>query len=166
MLALPAQSRRLRQRFFHHCGGVDEYLDLGARCGDQPSRQRLQPLLDQVVIIIALRVDRNRTAGALLEYRQRILIRPVIDAEHDHRAHVGPQHPRVSAAFRTCGEPVHVAMRAGLKEAAKIFCGIRNRRRIGDADAIETERERLVGELLFQSGGRKLDCLVQKSRST
>jgi hypothetical protein len=57
-------------------------------------------------------------------------------------------------------------MRAGLEEAAKIFCGIRNRSRIGDADAIETERERLVGELLFQSGGRKLDCLVQKSRST
>ena len=28
MLALPAQSRRLRQRFFHHRGGVDEYLDL------------------------------------------------------------------------------------------------------------------------------------------
>ena len=57
-------------------------------------------------------------------------------------------------------------MRAGLEEAAKIFCGIRNPSRIGNADAIETERERFVGELLFQSGGRKLDCLVQKSRST
>jgi hypothetical protein len=92
---------------------------------------------------------RNRAARALLEYRQRALIRSVIDAEHDHRAHVGPQHPRVGAAFRTCGEPVHVAMRAGLEEAAKIFCGIRNRSRIGDAAAIETERERFAGELLF-----------------
>src|SRR5713226_8102217 len=144
MLALPAQSRRLRQWFFHHSSGVDEYLDLGAGCRDQPSRQRLQPLLDPAVIIIALCVDRNRAARALLEYRRRILTRSVIDAEHDHRAHVGPQHPRVSAAFRVSGEPVHVAMRAGLEEAAKIFCGIRNRSRIGDADAIETERERLL----------------------
>jgi len=40
-------------------------------------------------------------------------------------------------------------MRAGLEEAAKIFCGIRNRGRIGNADAIETKRERFVGELLF-----------------
>ena len=28
MFALPAQSRRLRQRLFHHGGGVDEHLDL------------------------------------------------------------------------------------------------------------------------------------------
>ncbi len=28
VLALPAQSRRLRQRLFHHGGGVDEHLDL------------------------------------------------------------------------------------------------------------------------------------------
>jgi len=26
-------------------GGYDDHLDLGARCGDHPSRQRLQPLL-------------------------------------------------------------------------------------------------------------------------
>ncbi len=30
VLALPAQSGRLRQRLFHHRGGVDEHLDLGA----------------------------------------------------------------------------------------------------------------------------------------
>ena len=30
MLALPAQSRRLRQGFFHHRRGIDEHLDLAA----------------------------------------------------------------------------------------------------------------------------------------
>ena len=32
VLALPAQSRRLRQRLFHHGGGIDEHLDLVAGC--------------------------------------------------------------------------------------------------------------------------------------
>ena len=31
VLALPAQPRRLRQRLFHHGGGVDEHLDLAIR---------------------------------------------------------------------------------------------------------------------------------------
>ena len=66
VLALPAQPRRLRQRLFHHGGGIDEHLDLAAGRRDQPARQRLQPLLDQVVIVVALRIDRDRAARALL----------------------------------------------------------------------------------------------------
>ena len=127
MLALPAESSRLRQRLLHHRGGVDEHLDLAADGRDQPSRQRLQPLLDQVVIIVALRIDRDRAARALLENRQRIFVGPVIDAEHDHRAHAGPQHPRIGAALRMRREPVHLAMRAGVEEFVEMFCGIRDR---------------------------------------
>jgi len=62
---------RLAPVAFHHRGGVDEYLDLGAGPGDQPSRQRLQPRLDQIVIIVALRIDRDRAACALRQDRQR-----------------------------------------------------------------------------------------------
>ena len=57
VLALLAQSRGLRQRLLHHGGGIDEYFHLCASCGDQPARQHLQPLLDHVVIIVALRID-------------------------------------------------------------------------------------------------------------
>ena len=70
VLALPAQSRRLRQRLLHHGGGIDEHFDLAARRSHQPSRQRLQPLLDEVMIIVALRIDRDRAARALLAASQ------------------------------------------------------------------------------------------------
>jgi hypothetical protein len=118
------------------------------------------------VIIVALRVDRDRAARALREYRQRILVRPVIDAEHDHRAYVRPQHARIGAAFRMSREPVHVAMCAGVEEAAEMLRGIRDRTRIGDADAIESERARFMDKRCLQIGGRKLEGCVQKSRST
>ena len=121
-------------------GGVDEHLDLAAGGRDQPSRQRLQPLLDQVVIVVALRIDRDRAARALGQYRQRIFIGPVIDAEHDHRTDARPQHARIGAALRICRQPVHVAMRAGIEEFAEMPAGIRNRIRTGHADAVEAER--------------------------
>ncbi len=144
MLALPAQSRRLRQRLFHHGGGVDEHLDLAACGRDQPSRQRLQPLLDQVVIVVASRIDRDRAARSLLENSQRIFIGPVIDAEHDDRAHVRPQHARIGAALGAGGEPVHVAMGAGVEEGAEMSACVDEYIRIGNANAIETQRARFA----------------------
>jgi hypothetical protein len=57
-------------------------------------------------------------------------------------------------------------MRAGVEEAAEMLRGIRDRTRIGDADAIETERARLMDKRGLQIGGRKLEGCVQKSRST
>ena len=110
MLALPAQSGRLRQRFFHHGRSVDEYLDLAAQGGDQPSCQRLELLLDQVVIIVALRIDRDRAACPPRENIKRIFVGPVIDAEHDDRAHVAPQRARVGTAIWIGGKPIHRAM--------------------------------------------------------
>jgi hypothetical protein len=44
--------------------------------------------------------------------------------------------------------------------------GIRDRTRIGDTDAIESERARFVDKRGLQIGGRKLEGCVQKSRST
>ena len=166
VLALPAQSRRLRQRLFHHRGGIDEYLDLAAGRGDQPSRQRLQPLLDQVVIIVALRIDRDRAARPRLQNSQRILIGPVIHAQHDDRAHVGPQRARIGAALRMRGEPVHVAMRAGREEIAKVPAGISEHAGSGDADAIESQRAGFACERGFQVGGSERCVRAQKSRST
>ncbi len=166
MLALPAQSRGLRQRLFHDSGGIDKHLDLATCCGDQPSRQRFQPFLDQVVIIVALRIDRDRTPCALLQYSQRIFIGPVIDTEHDHRTHARPQHARIGAAFRVSGKPIHVAMRAGVEESAEMRTCIGNRIRTGNAHAIESERARFARERGLHIGGRELEVCVQKSRST
>ena len=115
---------------------------------DQPSRQRLQPLLDQVVIVVALRIDRDRAARAALENRKRIFVGAVIDAEHDDRAHISPQPARIGAALGVSREPVHVAMRAGFEEIAKMFSGIREHIRTGHADAVEPERARFAIERL------------------
>ena len=153
VLALPAQSRRLRQRLFHHGRGVDEHFYLAARGCNQPSRKRLQPLLDQVVIIVALRIDRDRAARAPLQNRQRVFVGPVIDPQHDDRAHGRPQQARVGAAFRLRGEPVHIAMGAGIEEVAEISSGVRKHIGIGDADAIESQRARFVGERGSQRSG-------------
>src|SRR3546814_3492572 len=51
VLALPVEPRRLGQRLLHHRRGIDEHLEIAAvRLGDQPARERLQALLDRVVI--------------------------------------------------------------------------------------------------------------------
>ena len=118
------------------------------------------------MIVVALRIDRDRTACALREDCQRIFVGPVIDAEHDHGTHAGPEHARIGAAFRICGEPIHVAMRAGVEEGVEMFRRVRDRIRSGNADAIETERTRFVGERSFQIGRGDLVGYVQKSRST
>ncbi|OIQ66929.1 hypothetical protein GALL_514970 [mine drainage metagenome] len=57
-------------------------------------------------------------------------------------------------------------MRAGIEKFAEMPSRIRNRLRIGHADAVEAERARLVGEFLLEIGGRKSGRRVQKSRST
>ena len=48
----------------------------------------------------------------------------------------------------------------------KMPARLRNRVRIGNADAIESERAGFMGERGFQFGGGELGVWVQKSRST
>ena len=103
---------------------------------------------------------------ALLQDRKRILVGPVVDTEHDHRTHVRPQPARVGAAFGASGQPVHVAMRAGVEEIVEMFSGLRQHIRTGDTDAIESQRARFAGERGLQNRGGELDGCVQKSRST
>ena len=72
VLALPADARRLGQRLFHHRRGIDEHLQLAAGLRDQPSRERFQRLLDRLVIIAALGIDRDPPDLAVPGERQRI----------------------------------------------------------------------------------------------
>ena len=69
VLALPAEPGRGRERFLHHGRGIDEHLHVAARVRHQPARDRLELRLDEVVIVVALRVDRDRAERALLQDR-------------------------------------------------------------------------------------------------
>ena len=76
----------------------------------------------------------------------------------------GHSAARIHSPFGIGREPVHVAMRAGFEEFAKIVCGVRDRVRTGDGDAVEAERFGLARQRGFQfSAG---EFAVQKSRST
>ena len=57
-------------------------------------------------------------------------------------------------------------MGAGFEELAKMFSGLRDRLRIGYADAIEAERAGFVRERGLEVDAAEFDGLVQKSRST
>ena len=57
VLALPAETGGFGERLFHDRGGIDEHLELAAGKLDQPPGERLQRLLDEVMIVRALRVD-------------------------------------------------------------------------------------------------------------
>src|SRR4029079_2838062 len=67
VLALPAKAGRLRERLFHDCRRVDEHLDVAAGLVREPARDGFQPRLDDLVIIVAAGIDRNRAAVAALE---------------------------------------------------------------------------------------------------
>ncbi len=67
VLALPAEARRRGERLLHHRRRIDEHLDLGpsrARRRDEPGGERLQPALDDVMIVAVARIDRDRGAVA------------------------------------------------------------------------------------------------------
>ena len=65
VLALPAETGAGRQRLLHHRRGIDEHFHVAAGIRDQPARDVLQPRLDQLVIVVALGIDRDRGAVAL-----------------------------------------------------------------------------------------------------
>src|SRR3546814_10537426 len=46
VLPLPAEARGLRQRLFHHRGGIDEDLERAGMLLHQPAGEGLQPLLE------------------------------------------------------------------------------------------------------------------------
>jgi len=57
VLALPAESGRLRQRFFHHRGGIDEDLHVGSGTGREQPCHALELALDDVVIIATAGIE-------------------------------------------------------------------------------------------------------------
>ena len=67
VLALPAQTRLLRQRLLHQRRRVDEDLDLGAGAVRQPLRQALELALDHVMVIAIQRIDGDDAGVPVLQ---------------------------------------------------------------------------------------------------
>ncbi len=66
VLALPTETGGFGERLFHDGRGIDKNLDIAARSFDQPASKTLQPRLDDIVIVVAARIDRNSASRALL----------------------------------------------------------------------------------------------------
>ena len=116
VLALPAEPRGLRQRLLHDGRGIDEHLERGRRLPggslrDQPAGERFQRLLDDIMIILPLRIGGEPADGGCIGQRARIARRGIAHAEHHHRSHLRPQRGGACALVRALGHPQHVAMR-------------------------------------------------------
>ena len=138
MLALPSEAGGLSERLLHQRRGVDEDFHLHAtRVGQRPGNA-LQPGLHDVMIVATLGVAGDDALRGVIEQGKRIAVGPIVLAEHDDGAHVFPQRPRVDAAVRVRGHPVHVAVAPVRKEGAKAGARVL-RQRVGrrDADGIE-----------------------------
>ena len=83
MLTLPAEACGFGERLFHDRRRVDKDFDLTTGVVDEPAPKFLEPRLDHLVIIVAARVYGDGTLHPLLEHRERIFVRPVVDAQHD-----------------------------------------------------------------------------------
>ena len=152
VLALPADAGRFGERLLHHRRGIDEDFDIAAGFFDEPASEAFQPRPDHVVIIVALGVDRDGAMQALPQDRQRIVIRAVIDAEHDDRAHVRPQHAGIAAPIGVSRHPVHVAVGAGGEEVAQPLGSARDRVRPRDTDRVEALRAGGLDERRLERG--------------
>jgi hypothetical protein len=111
VLALPADPGRLAKRLFHHRRGVDEHLELGpGRLLDEPARERLQGLLDRVVVVLALCVDRDPRALGIAFERQRVDLGRIAHPERDHALRLGPHRVRPLAHVGARLHPFHLAV--------------------------------------------------------
>jgi len=135
---------------------------------DQPSRQRFQALLDDVVIIVALRVSRDRPAGAPREQRKRIFVGSVIDAEHDDGADAGTTAAADRSGVRDWprASPCrHARRHREIRE--DVFRRSRARRDRSRRCNRKAERRcSSRASARFRSAGESFGGRVQKSRST
>jgi hypothetical protein len=77
VLALPAQACLTRQRLFHHRRCVNEHLQFRGGLIDNPARQGLESLFDNVMIILALGINRNTPAVWMRGKRKGVCLRGV-----------------------------------------------------------------------------------------
>jgi len=107
-------------------------------------RKLLEPLLQDVVIIRAMGVDRDRRRIGARERLQRIMIGPVIHRDDKRAAGLGPERAGMTAPGLVGLHPVHLAMAAFGDEFRQTRTGLPGLIRTRHAGRVETERARLV----------------------
>ena len=142
MLALPAETGKLRERFFHHRRGIDEHFHIAAESLHHPAGQCFQPFLDHVVIIGALRIDADSAAFAPFQNVERIAMRRVIQAQHNDRARCIPKLCRIGAPCGRGFHPHHVAMMALREVGGEPIRCLWLRRRARKSDCVEAAGNR------------------------
>ncbi len=159
MLALPAEPRGGGERLFHHGGGVDEHFGFAAGGLDQRAGNALELGFDDLVVILALRIGRDRAPSPRLQDRQRVPLRAVVEPEHDDGAHLVPQRARGAAPLGRRLHPGHVAVQTLGEESRKPRLGPGDR--VGPHDTGDVEAVR-AGKLADRppAPGR----IAQKSR--
>ena len=125
------------QRFLHHRRGVDEHLDLRPARAMQPAGGLLELALEDIVIVAAPGVDRNRCPVAAGKAFERVGLRAVVHAGHDDRARLGPERIGMRAARGVSLHPAHVAMPAIGEEPFQTPAGGPDRVGRGEADGVE-----------------------------
>jgi hypothetical protein len=123
-------------------------------------RERLEPGLDDVVVVVGLGIDRDGAAVASAQDRQWIGVRAVVQPQHDDRAHLRPQRARIAAARSGRCHPFHVAVGAVSQELLQSLRRERNRIRPRDADGVEAMLPRGSHQRRFERR-----WIAQKSRS-
>ena len=141
MLALPAEPGARGERLLHHRRGVGEELHLALGQRLHPRGQRLELRLEHVVIVGALRIDRDRAARRLsCRIASGIAGAPVIQSEQDDAVGFRPQRARGFAALGGGCEPRHVALPALGEKLAERIAGALNRVGRGEAHGVEAKR--------------------------
>ena len=151
MLALPAEAGGFGQRLFHHRRGVDKDFYLAFRLTDQPAGGALKRALDDIMIVLALRIDRYPAVIGHAFQGKRILGGRVAHSQHDHRLHIGPQSGRISALIGPVGHPDHITLAAFAQPLLQALPGFGRQSGGGDTDGGEPLFHRLFFERFGQS---------------
>ena len=127
VFALPTEAGGLGQRLFHHRCCIDKHLHL-AGCfaifscfTHQFLRQLLQLSFDDIVVIAATGINRDRATVFERECGEGVAVRPVIHAKHDNRAHLRPQGLWRGALVFAVAHPLHRRMVTVFKPTGELL---------------------------------------------
>ena len=144
VLALPPQAGAGRQRLLHHRRRVHEELHLGPEAACDEAGEAFEPALQHGVVVAPLGIGRDDAARRLPQQPQRIVRRPVVEADRHHAARRRPERAGGAAPRRGARNPVHVPGIAQRDETPQRRAVRRHVRRARHACRLEAERAGLA----------------------
>ena len=151
MLALPAEASGFCQRLFHDRRGIDKYLYLARRLFDQPAGGPLEGALDDIMIILALSIDRNPAVIGNAFQREGIRPGSIAHSQHNDRPDIRPQMRGIGPFVRPVLHPDHIAVTAIRQPLLQPLPGFWRQRSGSDADRSKALFLRLYFKRFVQS---------------